>query len=349
MAHANFAFVELGVPLKMLTHGAGRPLQVIGVGHTVPGLNTQWFQLGQRVPDHGGPSLVEAPLAGLHIPLPGAHIGTFQDALQALSFLGQGLSGTLGTRHGPFVVADVDAKAHDVAVGHTTLHNPHPVITRYPLLQRHIAAAMGPHALSHPLVDATVGYRVLSPFRAMANNAFKSGARDNQVGRLFVQLPVFFIAKNQPVLRVIQHEGFIHSIDGSAQQGLAVLGLQKQFFLQGYVLESPHQTNGPTVIKLRLTDQPHPAQGSIRPIQLQGQIPALAHFYGFFSRSDDTRTILWRIKGHGLVQSGAVIRIHAMNHAGLVRPFENPCFQIQFPSAQTSQPTRPVQEGLHVA
>ncbi len=90
VAHPDFAVIGLVLPGKMPLQAALLLGQVSGMGQGHPGPDGDRFELGQGIAEHGGPTLIEAGLAGLHVPFPSTDLDAFDDVGQPLALFGQG-------------------------------------------------------------------------------------------------------------------------------------------------------------------------------------------------------------------------------------------------------------------
>ena len=134
-----------------------------------------------------------------------------------------GLGGLLGDVARPHEVGDVDAEAHQVAIGQVALDDLQHATVAEGLDQLAVALAVRGHAFGHPLVDTADGGLVLAAQRAATDDVLEACSRDDQVAADRVDAAVFLVAVDQPVLRVEQHEGLVDRVDGAAQQRVGAL------------------------------------------------------------------------------------------------------------------------------
>ena len=99
VAHARFDFKAGQFAGKVLLQQFHRALLVTGVHTIQPGLGRCWTEFLGRVADDRRPAVIEARLACLHIPLPGAGARAFDDRRQTHPFVAQGALGAQLCRH----------------------------------------------------------------------------------------------------------------------------------------------------------------------------------------------------------------------------------------------------------
>ena len=92
VAHAELGLVLRLLPGKMLLHGLEGQPQVFFVGQACPCIDCRGLQFGEGVAHDLRPGLVEAGLAGLHVPDPGADAGALQQKFRHTIF-GKACSG----------------------------------------------------------------------------------------------------------------------------------------------------------------------------------------------------------------------------------------------------------------
>ena len=96
----------------MLLHADGASHQIFRMHQSRPGVVTQRLQLFERVAQHGHILVVVNALAGMHIPFPGAHVGAFQNGLQAPLLPAQFGTASLHFELGQMHLGDILECAH---------------------------------------------------------------------------------------------------------------------------------------------------------------------------------------------------------------------------------------------
>ena len=183
------------------TRGASGLLGVVGLTHRQRG----FFEQGEHA-QHGVHGRADFM----------AHVGQ-KPALGQRRLLG-GLAGL-------HQLGDVDAKAHDMAVGQLAFNDAQRAAVVQALDQGAVGLLVHGHTFGHPFVDTACRVGVFASLGTIANQLFKVHTRHHQVGDLGIELAVFVVAEHQPVIAVEQHKGLVDGVDGAAQQSTAAAGL----------------------------------------------------------------------------------------------------------------------------
>ena len=118
---------------------------------------------------------------------------------------------------------DVDAKADGVAIGHLAIDDPQRAAVVELLGQGGMAGPVLGDPFGNPLVDAPDSRRnptALAPLRTISS---KLRTGHQHAGQRPVDLAVFLVAEDQPVVGVVDDEGLADGIDRAAQQFGAAL------------------------------------------------------------------------------------------------------------------------------
>ncbi len=89
VAHAQQARIVVGLPAEVLLQRGIGTGQVIGMHQRLERILVHRLQFFLAVTDDLGPARIDAHLARLHVPLPGARCGAFDDHREAAAVFGQ--------------------------------------------------------------------------------------------------------------------------------------------------------------------------------------------------------------------------------------------------------------------
>ena len=115
------------------------------------------------------------------------------------------------------VLCDIDTKTDGVARQGAFFSDSEPSATPDILNQLLVALPMPGQSLGNPVFFATVSRRVLPACDSITNNFLERATGLNNGCRNAVNITELFIAKNQSVIGVIDHKGFVYGLDGGAQ------------------------------------------------------------------------------------------------------------------------------------
>ena len=134
-----------------------------------------------------------------------------------------GLVGCFRGLTGVAQIGHIHAECHRVPIGRAAIHHAQPAAVGHLELGIALAAAVLRHGLGHPDVFVNRNVGVVTALNTGAHNGFEAGPRHDHVCRARVHLATPVIGVNQPVVFVINHEGFVNGLDGSPQQAFGLL------------------------------------------------------------------------------------------------------------------------------